>query len=353
MTHRALVSGIIGSVCLCWAAGAFAAEPYVCDPQEDPENCDCPDDDFIDACYKISPVNLNSPDDPAKLREAAGITSSWNQEAQAWEVNIDATGLTAQGIMEVNTNGGQWASVQELHNYIGALIGQDVDDCSAATEECRFPNMLIEQVGKTTRFDSSTGAWAPTNSGSLITDAITDANGYLTIGTKSIRLIPEYDDISELFCPGIEQASYEYEKQEDLAGDQCSWARLENLGEADIHEGKKLPYLVTRARTDTEATHGGDAYFGKTLYCTGSRGPNGNLVCDITNGWIVYESRPADSISIDTAYFEGEDIPQPVIPSPEEDYDPPLTSTPGPASSFAMTATKSGITGVCSHGEAK
>ena len=331
MFCRNLSSALAALFVLVVASSAFATDPYICDPEQDPEQCECPLEG-VDACYEVAASNLISPDDPLQLREAAGITSSWNNKDEVWDVKMDATGLTAAGVMKLNSNRGQWDSIAQLHKYLGALIGQDLQTDFCGFGSAGFPRMRIHQVGVTTRYDQFNEDWAAANSSSLVFDAITDTNGDLFIKGTRFPLFPVGNE-----CNGRDPAAFGSAKDGSLAGAQCS-AALRVQG--SIAQGpckESITYFIDKAQTTLETSK--TTSFGKTIYCRGSY-LDGNQICDVQNGMIVHERVRADELDIISNFYLAGSFDS--YDGSHPDYNEVDTQD---------TATH--VNGVCSRGDAK
>jgi hypothetical protein len=318
------------------APNVWATSPSICDPQEDPDQCECPNDGTYDVCYETAVSALISPDDPEVLREAAGITSQWDSQTDTFEVTADVTDLTAAGVMKLNSNQGQWDSVEELHDYIGALIGQDFSDFIDACEIGGLPPMSIAQVGSTTRYDQFNEEWAAANSGSIIYDAITNENGVLFIGANSFNLFGQGSR-----CTGADPKSHEFDKDSKLAADQCSDVSAgshEMCGElwgSDPCFPECRTYSFELAWTDLETSS--TQSFGDTLECRGDW-IGGELVCTPSQGVIVHGRVQADDIYLENTYFSG--ISNSFTPDPVEAED-----------EVEVSHDSSAANGVCGYGE--
>lgn len=108
MFGRLLIGATVVGLLSFSATLSFALSPQLCEPNDDPDNCEC--SPGVDECYEIAPKNLISPDNAAALKGAAGITSYWDSNLNAFVIEADATGPTAAGVMKLNSNRGQWKS---------------------------------------------------------------------------------------------------------------------------------------------------------------------------------------------------------------------------------------------------
>lgn len=289
---------VVASSILLLAGNASAAEPAVCDPAEDPYNCKCPNDGTYDVCYQTAVSNLISPDDPGQLAAAANISSVWNSGRGVYEVTIDATQLSAAGVIKLNSNHGQWNTVEELHNYVEVLIGQDFADACTLDG---LPPMVITQIGKTARYDQFKDRWADANSGSLLYDAITDANGNLTFGgTVDFDLFSQ-----EQSCRGTDVDSSDAQTDGTLSGTACSLAESgssEVCGEVWSEDPCSIPcrtYSFEQARTDFETSS--TQTYEAGLQCTGVVGGD-DFSCD-PGGFITHGRVLADDLYLQNLYF--------------------------------------------------
>jgi len=297
-------SAVFSAACvLFFASSAFSQSSLVCNPEEDPYECQCPSGESeYDSCYTTSADELISPDDPQVLREAAGITSSWNAEKEVWDVTIDATQLSAAGVIKLNSNNGQWNSLEELWSYIGALVGQDFtvqdynDDGIAD-----LPPMHITQKGRTLRFSAAKGAWAPENSGSLLFDAISDAQGVIHIGDASLDLF----SYSAGTCAGVDEKSFDTATDGTVLpvqADQCSNLDGGAIGPLKdcVKNGIYCNAIVATAKTTLDfSKHELD----RTPFCVGGFDSSGFTGQCATGFEIVRRRADADQLNLFIDYF--------------------------------------------------
>ncbi|MFP4597485.1 MAG: hypothetical protein ACLFVJ_04485 [Persicimonas sp.] len=204
-------------LCATLSSTAFAADPIICDAEEGAD-CGCPDDNSTyDACYEVDVSDLTSPDDPEALRELANISSEWNSELGVYEIDVDATALSAGGMMSLHRNNGQWESFEELYDYVERLTGADL--YNVCNPDDLFP-FSVRQNGRVTRYDQFAQEWAMSTVDSLIWGSVTSSDGQLVVGDI------EFDPIFAAgeSCPGISQDAYETEVEDDLVSHQCSMA---------------------------------------------------------------------------------------------------------------------------------
>lgn len=266
---------------------AFALDPELCDSSEDPD-CQCPGDDSYDVCYQETPSDLTSPDDPVALRNAANITSEWNDELEAYEVEIDVTQLTAGGVIKLHSNQGRWESFEELRDYIGQLIGQDVTEY-----EQELPPLVVRQRGLIGRYDQFREDWAEVRVRSLIDGVITNSSGDIRLGDS-----PFFDIFAEFEeCHGVDDKAHDSEVTNDFAADQCSGyvdqpiEDCRGTGDGGLNCDHTLPYKF--AETDLDVR-------GAILLCDTDNGD-----CDPDDSGIIHVRRDADYLELDSYFFDG------------------------------------------------
>jgi len=297
-------SAIFSAACiLFFATSAFAQDSLVCNPKEDPYECQCPSGESeYDSCYTTSASELVSPDDPAVLRNAAGITSSWNSQEGVWDVTIDATQLSAAGVIKLNSNNGQWDSLQQLWTYIGTLVGQEftVQDYNE-DGIADLPPMHITQTGRTLRFDVDQGIWAPENSGSLLFDAISDAQGAIHIGDASLDLF----SYTTGTCPGIDGKSFDTDTDGTLLpvqADQCSNLDGGIIGPLQdcVKNGIYCNAIITTAKTTLDFSKD---QLERTPFCIGGFDSSGFTGQCATGVQIVRRRADADILDLEMDYY--------------------------------------------------
>lgn len=304
----------------------------LCNPNEDPDGCECRTE--VDECYEIKPKNLISSDDPAVLNAAANIQSQWDANIDAYIVEIDATGLTAAGVMKLNSNRGQWKNRAEMLDYLGTLIGQDLKDFTCSPQA--LPPMLVRQNGVTARYDELNQSWAAANSGNLIHDAITDENGVVFFNGQGLNLFPSSS------CGGPSSERFDEESGSDAAAHQCSSAVDANSGvdcgtdvlggncEPDVCDTLGQEYAETVLQTsDTIAGITG------SIRCRGTQ-INGSLACDGDLSLIIRERANADDLKVESTFFDGSSV---ITPTPVEE-----------SNKTEAVHDKSDADGICSEG---
>lgn len=317
-------------VCLLIGANSFALDPIVCDPTTDAE-CVCPSGSV---CATSSVKNLTSPDDPQALRQLANINSVWNDTLGVFEVTVDATQLSAEGIMKLNSNGGKWDSSQELLDYTYELLG--------LSQECwdmdrPFPPMMIDQTGVVTRYDQFTDDWASEHVPSLIFAAITDADGHIFIDGQQTG----FDWTPGYHCTTGGDAYDEHDATQ-VKGRQCSTAMSTEEEHCVVefdgqcfkeHDCVDIPKRMASTQISTYKP----ANLPARIICQGSV-QNGTVTCDWKSN-IIHILSEVDRLDLQNYYFLDEAGPYP---------DPTPASEPDVSDLYEYSIS---YDGVCGHGE--
>jgi len=297
---------VLAVVCLlAMSQTAFAGgweSPSYCDPGTDPYECACPplQDQGLDACSAITEADIMSSDDPNALRAAAGITSQWDPHAEKWVVNIEAARLPGSGLLRVNTvQQGHWDTLQQLFDYVGALIGQELVAQEDANGNVEFPPLRINQEGVTALYDASTHEWAEVQSHSLIFDAITDGHGTLFVADTPIQLFAPGAN-----CPGTDSAAYTQASSGNFSVEQCSVGdevvtQIPPTGCPGAAEKQSCYALIGRAMTTLDTLN---QWVSQPFQC---EKVNGFARCKSTPGMFVSKRTYADELDIDSWYFAG------------------------------------------------
>lgn len=316
-------------VSLLCVSNAVALDPVVCDPDTDAE-CQCPSGS---TCATSDVQDLTSPDDPAALRQLANINSVWNDNLGVFEVDIDATQLSAQGVMKLNSNGGKWTSSQELHNYVCKLLGLS-QECWAMDRP--FPPMMIHQKGKVTRYDQFNEDWASAHVPSLIYAAITDADGRIFIDGQQEGLTwnPGYN------CTTGGDA-YDEHDTGHVMGRQCSTAISTEEERCVVEfDGKCFESYdcvdVPKRMASTEISSYKPVNLTTRILCQGNVN-SGTLTCD-KKSIVIHVLSDVDRLELENFYFVDESGP----PSQASDNDVNGSDL------FLKSSTNDGV---CGHGD--
>jgi hypothetical protein len=311
---QVLASFVLASVCMAASSG-YAIEPVLCDPAQDPDGCEC--SSAADECYQIAPKDLISPDDPTALRQAAGIQSQWDAQRGVYVVEADVTGLTAAGVMKLNSNQGQWDDRAEMFEYLGELIGQDLSDWMC-TPEALVP-LELRQKGTTVRYNQFDEEWARANSGNIIFDAISDENGDVFFDASGFNLFPAAT------CDGSDPDAFDSRTQNGVAAEQCSTAEDTNTGVSCEEEPigvdcgpNRCNSLGEKSAQTTLRTADTLEHIGNSPRCIGVD-VNGELICDVQSGVIVRERVEADNLKIESTFFSAGTAEDPTDPADLDD----------------------------------
>lgn len=149
---------------------ALAVEPGVCDPQE--EECGCASGEEL--CEEADVSELISADDPLELKNAAQITSHYDESAERWIVSADVTALPASTLV-VHSNNGEWESLDSLQEYISNLTG------IPRNPDGSLPSFGIEQAGHVARWDAINGQWAGAQRFTIVNAATHSIDGGIDV----------------------------------------------------------------------------------------------------------------------------------------------------------------------------
>lgn len=168
---------------------AFAAELGTCDPEQDPNNCECTEAmNEYGVCNQVDLANFVSPDDPETLRLAAEMDTIYDEEADEYVVFADATNFNGGGILPTRSNGAEWSSLDALQEYLSILL--DVP----REEDGSLPTVRFYQQGHISKFDQATDQWAPYQYDNLILDAISGPEGDIDVPLSGHSWSTVYND---------------------------------------------------------------------------------------------------------------------------------------------------------------
>ena len=168
---------LAGASMLLASTSAFAYDFEVCDPNEDPDACQCPTNTGNhDTCDVISVSDIGDlvgSDDPSELRDELGITSTYNSTEGVWEVDIDVSTLNDIGLLVGHSNEGQWQDIHEMHDYLKELL----DIPSSEEFDTLFPPVSLVQRGGYAKYDPTDHEFASRTYNNLIYDVVSDKDG--------------------------------------------------------------------------------------------------------------------------------------------------------------------------------
>ena len=124
--------------------------------------------------------NLVDTSDPEAVREAYQIESSWNPDAELWEVKATVP-TPQQMILPVHPNQGNWQSADQLNEYLSTAYGADIED--AGLGYCGEPltNVRFSFTGFIGRWDSASGQWASEQDMGFPYSLISGPDGNVTV----------------------------------------------------------------------------------------------------------------------------------------------------------------------------
>lgn len=322
MNVRLLLSILISTGVVLFANTAFAqAEaPKYCDPNNDPNQCDCPGGSVYDTCNQVSVSNLDEVSDAQDLNSAANISSSWNSNLNAWDVTIDADALAAPGVLKMDQYDGNWSSYTEFYDFVGDLIGQSLTPQDQDGDGyIDFPRLNITQYGTTHRLDTTSGEWVR-STGSLFWDTITTRSGYLCIAGNCEDIFgspePEYQ------CQGDDPNAADSDQDGDLKGDACSHADREPAGSIDgesctedFPEIDDCDLFADFARTKLQTAP--TEQLRHNPWCVEE---SGQFACDLLEP-VTVPRIEADKLEIENAYFYDWNIQRVITETKQSDVD--------------------------------
>jgi hypothetical protein len=318
-------------VSVLFAANAFAVDPIICDPNQNAE-CQCPSGSV---CSTSLAGRLTSPDDPNALRQLAGISSTWNGSLGVFEVSVDATQLSAEGVMKLNSNEGKWDSAEDLHDYVYELLGLSAE-CWEMDRP--FPPLMIEQKGVVMRYDQFSEDWASAHVPSLIYAAITDAEGRIFIDGQQTDFV---------WDPGYQCTTggdaYDEDSASGIVGRQCSTAISTEESHCVVEfDGQCFEEYncvdVPKRMALTQISSYTAVTLDERFVCQGDF-LNGDWVCS-TSSTIIHVSGEVDQLELQNFYFKDEVGP----------YTDDLASEPNVSDLLEDSNIDDGV---CGHGEVK
>src|SRR5690554_2289126 len=97
---------------------AFAFDRTYCEPDSDPDDCECPSGQ----CTSQQISDLPTTDDPALVRQQSNLTTNWDSSEQAWIVDASVTDMKT-GVIRVTPNAGIYANTGAFYEYMSTLLG--------------------------------------------------------------------------------------------------------------------------------------------------------------------------------------------------------------------------------------
>jgi hypothetical protein len=197
-----------------------------CDPQNDPDNCQCPSASSLPQgtrCTFASISSLEDFDDATTVPTSSFMETSYDSSADRWTVAVDLREFNGGGL--VPQSNGTWQNIAELQSFVEDLTGVPAD-----SSQDRLFNFDYVQLGYSTPV---TPEGATTGFNHFLLDVITDANGDLTIGTTSY-------DLAQIFANGGNSIPSKYQIANERDGDEC------------YHNGNSDGEVEVEARSCTE-----------------------------------------------------------------------------------------------------
>lgn len=287
-----LISGL-----LILSGPVSAAEPDYCDSSSDPDGCECPanlGEAGLDDCTESTYANLLQAKDAGAL--ASYVTATWNSTDNLYDVEIDVESMPGGGILRLPTDAGEWDDFSELETFFRTLLGDSnlelpcpIKFGGKCTDVHVLPRMRITQRGVTARFDEDSKTWVTTRTGNLVLDAITDADGDLSINGYVLPIFVDDE------CPGTDAKSLATDTDGDLNGLQCSNAHAGTVTVQGMDRCISTGCEAHQNQMTTLLETGSTAHFGTSLYCVKD---SGSYTCDVVNGWFTQKRVEADSLEI-------------------------------------------------------
>mgnify|MGYP006282321731 CR=1 FL=1 len=170
----ALFTGFLSLISIVLAPTLGFAEQTrgFCDPQEDPNGCECTEHlDQLGYCNTIETDELVSTGDPLALKDAARVESWYNEDAGIWQVEADLTNFNGGAVMLINPNGGQCESPGEMIQYVSELTG------IPRNADGSLPPFEYTHVGFLGKWNQYEEQWAEVNYNNIVWDSITNSSG--------------------------------------------------------------------------------------------------------------------------------------------------------------------------------
>ncbi|MFB6350489.1 MAG: hypothetical protein ABEN55_10240 [Bradymonadaceae bacterium] len=118
-------------------------------------------------------ADIVDPDDPAAVREAYAIETTWDDDAQAYRVTAETTTIESH-VMGIISNRGQWPNEDLYTDYVNTLLGiHDTPMELSGPSQCDVvPNVIMSFSGDYARWDRENSQWAGKQRSNLLLDAI-------------------------------------------------------------------------------------------------------------------------------------------------------------------------------------
>ena len=192
---HAMVLGAFAFTFMSTNAHAGVPQPEYCTP--DQQTCSCPADlpDNVyckDASYS-DVAELITSEDPALLREALGVTTTYNEEFGVYEVSLDAEALNGVGVVFMHPNAGTWEK-DELLEYVYTFMGVEADTEHVGV----LPPILVRQTGYADRIaltDTGEVEFLSYSTGNLLFDILRGPLGKLEVFEASGVFTPAFDSV--------------------------------------------------------------------------------------------------------------------------------------------------------------
>lgn len=335
---------------------ALSLDPEVCDPKEDPAECQCSTADY-ETCEQVTYSSLLDPNEPELVRKATNLTAKWNSTEELYEVTLDVRGLKHGAVVPLLSNRGNWSSVDAYDAYMEKLLGIDIPgpDCSA---DYTLPPMRIRQKGTSVRFNQDTGKFIEPAETNLIYSIAMSADGQILFDGNVVfdREAPGPDptcigkDDTATANNGTPMPTDTGSSVADFSVYQCSETteservEYEGIGGCQPAQVVRIPQYW--AGTTVESTY--FQTWERQVSCEGNfNAPNGDLVCDFTESdfAFVWRRRNPDSIDIDNTYFSSSGTADPQDTPAITDGTSEVVESEG--------GDNSGPRGVCGIGDSK
>lgn len=345
----ALIQTFTALLCTVVAAStAHAAEPNYCDRNSDPDECACPSEG-TDACVQLPLSELLDASNPAEIRDAANIETSWNGEDNVWEVHLDVSSLPGYGVIKVTEQVGTWTNLPELYAYLSELLGVELTVEPDEEGNVEFPKMHIDQRGASYRYNVDDNTWVEKNTNSLIWDLITSHDGQMEVGGKQFDVwsTEEVPAGEGKYCAGTDPLALDIEQDIQLKGWECSsgnallepveltleQCRGEDTAPPSI-EGCQV--AMPGARTSLETITA--SFEDKVLHCVAVEKRGVPIAeCDPRYA-IVHKRVNADLLDVDNSYFV------------EGSFEKSDAALPGKTNTMEVVRDHGGMDGVCADG---
>lgn len=304
-TWKGAISVILFLLLSGTSAAAF--DRTYCDPDTDPDNCECPSG----SCTSQAIASLPTTDDPALVRQQSGLTSNWDSTEQAWIVEANVTAMKT-GVIRVTPNAGIYANTNEFYEYMSTLLGTTMPN-QLSVDGTLFPPLILEQNGVSHRLNETTERWDLLQTRNLIFDMMLAPDGTVTIDGVQLEVFT-----SGVNCAGTDPKSYDEQQDGPLLAAQCSVAETianrvsSGSTSTGLSDCRKLGlqhtnciYLTELAQTSIETLD--TSYLGPvSVQCGAIFPPNWPTAveyCDFSLGNVIRPRVEMDSITMNSFFF--------------------------------------------------